>query len=230
MAQMKHTNHCLSAEILPWRIRHWGRAGYEQVWRAMQAFTDERDERTEDELWLVEHPPVFTLGRNGKPEHILDAGDIPIIQVDRGGQVTYHGPGQIVAYTLCDLQRRQMGIKQFVAAIEQSVTGVLGKYGIQAHLKAGAPGVYVDEAKIAALGLRVRRGCTYHGLAFNVDMGLAPFARINPCGYAGMPVTSLRALMGAGCPSMEEVESALVAQLQCHLGYNAGPAAISRVS
>lgn len=230
MTRVKPADNAPPAEVLPWQIRHWGRADYETVWRAMQTFTDARDEHTEDQLWLVEHPPVFTLGRNAKPEHILDAGDIPIIQVDRGGQVTYHGPGQIVAYTLCDLQRRQTGIKQFVAAIEQSVIGVLGQYAIRAHLKAGAPGVYVDDAKIAALGLRVRRGCTYHGLAFNVDMDLTPFARINPCGYAGMAVTSLRELMGAGCPPMDEVETVLVAQLQRQLGYNAGPAAISRVS
>jgi lipoyl(octanoyl) transferase len=215
---------------LPLRIKQWGSADYQSVWQAMQAFTDKRDAQTADEFWVVQHPPVFTLGRNAKAHHVLDAGDIPVVQVDRGGQVTYHGPGQLVVYTLCDLGRLQMGIKPFVRAIEQSIIALLAQYGIKAGLKAGAPGVYVDGAKIAALGLRVRRGCTYHGLALNVDMDLSPFERINPCGYAGMAVTQLRDLLGDACPAMDGVERDLLAHLQAQIGYNAGPAAVSKVS
>lgn len=157
----------------------------------MRAFTDERDAATPDEIWLVEHPPVFTLGLNGKSEHLLTPGDIPIVEVDRGGQVTYHGPGQAVAYLLIDLRRRRMGVRDAVSLMERSVLDVLAGHGIEGSLRPDAPGVYVDEAKVAALGLRVRRGCCYHGLSLNVDMDLEPFGRINPCGYRGQPVTRL---------------------------------------
>jgi lipoyl(octanoyl) transferase len=172
-------------------IRRLGRADYEPVWRAMQRFTDERDEHTDDELWLVEHPPVFTQGQAGKAEHVLAPGDIPVIQVDRGGQVTYHGPGQIVAYPLIDLKRRGIGVRDFVHRIEESIISVLEIYGLKGERVDGAPGIYVAGDKIASLGLRVRRGCSFHGLAFNIDMDLEPFGRINPCGYAGLRVVRL---------------------------------------
>jgi len=177
--------------VNPLLIRRLGRQHYEPVWRAMQAFTDTRDDATRDEAWLVEHPPVFTQGLNGRAEHVLDSGDIPLLQVDRGGQVTYHGPGQAVVYFLVDLRRRGLGVRAFVSAMEQAVIALLAEHGVAAEARQDAPGVYVNGAKIASLGLRVRRGCTYHGLALNVAMDLAPFARINPCGYAGLPITSL---------------------------------------
>lgn len=157
----------------------------------MQRFTDSRDDDTPDALWLVEHEPVFTLGQAGRREHVLDVGDIPLLQVDRGGQVTYHGPGQLVAYPLVDLRRRHIGVRDYVHRIEQAVIDTLDHWNIGAARRAGAPGVYVDGAKVAALGIRVRRGCTFHGLALNVDMDLAPFARIDPCGYAGLRVASM---------------------------------------
>ena len=160
----------------------------------MQEFTEQRDDSSNDELWLVEHPPVFTVGLNGKPEHLLAPGEIPVVHTDRGGQVTYHGPGQIVVYLLLDLKRRHLGVRQLVNIIEQAVIALLAQYGIAARSRRDAPGVYVDGAKIAALGLRVRHGCSYHGLSFNVEMDLTPFQRINPCGYAGLEVTDLRAL------------------------------------
>ena len=162
--------------------------------RAMQDFTQSRDQSTPDEIWLLEHPPVFTLGLAGKPEHVLDAGDIPVIHIDRGGQVTYHGPGQLVAYLLLDLKRRGYGVRELVRRMEEAVIGLLAEDGIAAERKSGAPGVYVDCAKIAALGLRVKRGCCYHGLALNVDMDLEPFSRINPCGYPGLAVTQTKDL------------------------------------
>jgi lipoyl(octanoyl) transferase len=177
-------------------VRDLGRRAYEPVWRAMQRFTDVRDDATRDELWLVEHDPVFTLGQAGKPEHVLAPGDIPVLQVDRGGQVTYHGPGQIVAYPLLDLRRLKLGVREYVQRIEQAVIDTLADWNINAQRRDGAPGVYVDEKKVAALGIRVRRGCSFHGLAFNVAMDLEPFARINPCGYAGLQVTSMALLGG----------------------------------
>ncbi|MGE0082100.1 MAG: lipoyl(octanoyl) transferase LipB [Thiohalomonadaceae bacterium] len=179
---------------MPLHVRRLGRQPYEPVWRAMQAFTDARGDATRDEAWLVEHPPVFTQGLNGRAEHVLDAGDIPLVQVDRGGQVTYHGPGQAVIYFLVDLRRRGLGVRAFVSAMEQAVISLLAEHGVAAVARQDAPGVYVDGAKIASLGLRVRRGCTYHGLALNVAMDLTPFTRINPCGHAGLPVTSLAQL------------------------------------
>ncbi|MCU8003801.1 MULTISPECIES: lipoyl(octanoyl) transferase LipB [Shewanella] len=177
-------------------IRHLGKQDYESVWHAMQHYTDTRNNESPDELWIVEHPPVFTQGQAGKSEHILNAGDIPVIQVDRGGQVTYHGPGQLVVYPLLDIKRSKVGVRQLVTHIEQSIVDMLAKYDINAYAKADAPGVYVDERKIASLGLRIRKGCSFHGLALNVDMDLAPFRRINPCGYAGLEMVQCKALGG----------------------------------
>jgi lipoyl(octanoyl) transferase len=171
--------------------RDLGRADYEPVWRAMQAFTKARDDATADELWFVEHPPVFTLGLAAKPEHVLDAGAIPVVRIDRGGQVTYHGPGQLVAYALLDLRRAGYGVKELVRRLEQSVIDLLAGYRVEGARQAGMPGVYVGGAKIAAIGLRVSRGCTYHGIALNVDADLAAFSRINPCGYPGLAATRL---------------------------------------
>ncbi|HEX22798.1 MAG TPA: lipoyl(octanoyl) transferase LipB, partial [Chromatiales bacterium] len=177
----------------------------------MQDFTASRTKDTPDEIWLLEHPPVFTLGLNGKREHLLAAGDIPIIKCDRGGQVTYHGPGQIIAYLLLDLKRRGLGVKEMVRRMEQLVIDLLASYGIDSERRAGAPGIYVDDKKIAALGLRVRHGCSYHGLSLNVDMDLTPFSHINPCGYEGLETTQLRELR-------PDIELARVAdELQRHL-------------
>jgi len=171
--------------------RYLGLAEYCATLEAMREFTDSRDDKTVDELWVCEHPPVYTLGQAGRKEHILDAADIPVVQSDRGGQVTYHGPGQVVVYTLFNLKRAGFGIREMVMRLENSVIALLDKYGIQACSRRDAPGVYVDGAKIAALGLRVRRGCTYHGIALNIDPDLAPFLGINPCGYQNMQVTSM---------------------------------------
>lgn len=175
-------------------IRHLGRVDYAPTWRAMQDFTARRTPGTPDELWLLEHPPVYTLGQAGKPEHLIAATDIPVVPIDRGGQITYHGPGQVVAYVLVDLRRLGYGIRELVSRMEQAVIDLLAAHGVSAERLAGAPGVYVGGAKIAALGLRVKHGCTYHGLAFNVNMDLTPFAAINPCGYPGMAVTQCRDL------------------------------------
>jgi lipoyl(octanoyl) transferase len=199
------------------RVRRLGLAQYEPVWRRMQAYTDQRDEGSADELWLVQHPPVFTQGQAGKAEHVLAPGDIPIIQVDRGGQVTYHGPGQIVAYPLVDIGRKGIGVRDFVCRIEESIIRVLEHYGVSGERIAGAPGIYVGGAKIASLGLRVRRGRSFHGLAFNIDMDLEPFQRINPCGYAGLQVTQLSAFAAA---PLDEVEDRLVASLRQQLEYS----------
>jgi len=178
----------------PLKVKNLGRSEYQPTWLAMQDFTDKRDPQTTDELWLVEHPPIFTQGLAGKTEHVLAAGDIPVVHVDRGGQVTYHGPGQIVAYPLIDLRRHGIGVKSLVYGIEQAIIDVLKQYDIPAERKQKAPGVYVKGDKIAALGLKIRRGCSYHGLAFNIDMDLAPFARINPCGFSGLNVIQMRDL------------------------------------
>jgi lipoyl(octanoyl) transferase len=175
-------------------VRELGLQPYEQVWRDMQLFTDQRTDSTEDELWLLQHQPVYTLGKNGKAEHILNPGDIPVVNSDRGGQVTYHGPGQVIVYTLLDLSRIKIGVRELVTRIENSVINLLEDYAISANARKDAPGVYVDGRKIAALGLRVRKGCSFHGLALNVDMDLEPFSRINPCGYQGLEVTQLSAL------------------------------------
>ncbi len=172
-----------------------GTVDYESTWSAMNAFTLGRDENQEDECWFLQHNPVFTLGQAGKPEHILNPHQIPVVNTDRGGQVTYHGPGQLVAYLLVDIKRRKIGIRQLVDLIENSIIELLDGYGIVAATRKGAPGVYVDEKKIAALGLRIKQGCSYHGLSLNVDMDLEPFSYINPCGYPGMSVTQLRELL-----------------------------------
>ena len=172
-------------------VRTLGRCDYHAVWSRMQTFTAARTPASPDEMWLVEHPPVYTLGRNGKEEHILDPGEIPVVHTDRGGQVTYHGPGQAVAYCLLDLRRRGMGVRELVSLLEASVIALLGDQGIAAAARRDAPGVYVDGRKIAAVGLRIKQGRSYHGLSLNVAMDLTPFRRINPCGYAGMAVTQL---------------------------------------
>lgn len=198
-------------------LRRFGLADYEPVWRAMQSFTDSRDENTVDELWLVQHPAVFTQGQAGKAEHLLAPGNISVVQVDRGGQVTYHGPGQIVAYPLVDIRRKGLGVKEFVHRIEAAIIDVLESYGVRGERIPGAPGIYVKGDKIASLGLRVRRGCAFHGLAFNIDMDLEPFQRINPCGYAGLQVTQLSALTAV---DFEEAESRLVTSLARQLGYS----------
>jgi lipoyl(octanoyl) transferase len=178
------------------RVRHLGLVDYAATFASMQAFTAQRDAATPDELWLLEHAPVFTLGLNADPSHVLASGDIPVVKVDRGGQVTYHGPGQLVAYVLIDLQRRRLGVRSLVTALENAVIATLAGYGIVAAADPKAPGVYVNGAKIASLGLRIRRGASYHGLALNVDMDLGPFRRINPCGHAGLAVTQVAALGG----------------------------------
>lgn len=173
------------------KLRRLGLCDYESTWRAQREFTDARDADSPDELWLVEHPPVFTLGQAGRAEHLLAPGDIPIVSSDRGGQVTYHGPGQLVAYVLLDLRRAGLGVKSLVRRLELAVIDLLAGYGVEGCARADAPGVYVGEAKIASLGLRVRRGCSYHGIALNLDLDLEPFGRINPCGFPGLAVTRL---------------------------------------
>ena len=178
------------------QVRDLGRTRYQEVFEAMQAFTAQRDGQAADQIWLTEHEPVFTQGQAGRPGHVLAAGDIPVVQSDRGGQITYHGPGQILAYLLFDLRRMGLSVRGLVSGIENAVVAVLDGYGIAAAARRDAPGVYVQEAKVAALGLRVRRGCSYHGLSFNIDMDLEPFQRINPCGMAGLAVTQLRTLCG----------------------------------
>jgi lipoyl(octanoyl) transferase len=197
-------------------VKQLGRQPYEPVWRAMQAFTDARGPETPDELWMVEHDPVFTLGQAGRWEHVIVPGEIPVVPVDRGGQVTYHGPGQIVAYPMLDLRRLGIGVRELVNRIEQAVIDTLETWNIVATRRDGAPGVYVGDAKVAALGLRVRRGCTFHGLAFNVAMDLEPFNRINPCGYEGLRVTQVLDLGGPG--SLAAVEAVLIGELALKFG------------
>ena len=193
-------------------VRNLGRAAYLPTWQAIQRFTDERGPDTADEIWVVEHDPVFTLGMNGDPAHVLAAGDIPVVKVDRGGQVTYHGPGQVVVYPLIDLRRAGLGVRDLVTALEQSVIECVAKYGVSATTRPKAPGVYVDGAKLASVGIRVRRGASYHGIALNVDMNLEPFQRINPCGYEGLSMTQLAAL---GAPSdLNRVAADLIDVLQ----------------
>lgn len=192
-------------------IRHLGRVDYEPIWRAMQDFTAARTDETPDQIWFLEHLPVFTLGLNAKPEHLLNPGDIPVRQIDRGGQVTYHGPGQLIVYVLLDIARRHLGVQNLVQLLEQAVIDLLAGHGVNACGRRDAPGVYVDGSKIAALGLRVKRGRTYHGLALNVDMDLEPFGRINPCGYPGMHVTQLHDI------GVSLDLDAVAAQLKSHL-------------
>ena len=198
------------------QVRQLGRQPYQPVWDAMERFTAERGDLGIDELWLVEHDPVYTLGQAGKPEHVLMPGDIPVIRCNRGGQVTYHGPGQLVAYPLIDIRRLGIGVRELVNRIEQAIIDTLAHWRITAGRRTGAPGVYVGEAKIAALGLRVRHGCSFHGLAFNVNMDLSPFYGINPCGYTGLQVTQLVEL--AGETALSEVAAELVSQLSGQLG------------
>ncbi|WP_281645131.1 lipoyl(octanoyl) transferase LipB [Parendozoicomonas sp. Alg238-R29] len=198
-------------------VRDLGLQPYTPVWQAMTEFTSARDKTTADELWLVEHPPVFTQGQAGKAEHVLAAGDIPIVQVDRGGQVTYHGPGQRVIYLMLDVRRLSMGVRDLVTCMEHAIISTLAQFGIESAARADAPGVYVGEAKIAALGLRIRRGCSFHGLSLNVDMDLEPFQRINPCGYAGMPVAQVRNYNSSA--KLSEITDVLVSQLAERTGY-----------
>lgn len=192
-------------------IRQLSNMNYSKVWHAMQNFTDNRDDQTCDELWLVEHPPVFTQGQAGKEEHLLMPGDIEVVKVDRGGQVTYHGPGQQVIYFMINLRRRKIGVRQLVTLIENSIVATLKDYDINAYPKSDAPGVYVDEKKVASLGLRVRKGCSFHGLALNVNMDLSPFLRINPCGYAGLEMVQTCDLQGP--QDIESAGNALVKHL-----------------
>ncbi len=192
-------------------IRQLGNVPYNSTWRRMQAFTEQRGANTADELWLVEHPPIFTLGRAAKEEHLLNPGDTPVVRIDRGGQVTYHGPGQLVLYTLIDLQRRGLGVRALVDLLEQSVIRLLQELGIDAVARRDAPGVYVDGAKIAAVGLRIRKGCSLHGLSLNLEMDLEPFSRINPCGYQGLAVTQLSDLIEM--PDYRTVQDQLVGHL-----------------
>ena len=199
-------------------MRHLGLVDYLPTLEAMRSLTAERNEQSPDEIWLLQHPRVFTQGQAGKPEHLLAPGDIPVIQVERGGQVTYHGPGQLVAYLMLDLRRRKLGVRELVTAMEQALVDVLAGYGIEAAPKADAPGVYVAGDKIASLGLRVRNGCSFHGLALNVDMDMAPFLRINPCGYAGLKMIQLRDLLETP-PSLDEVSERLERTLRERLGY-----------
>ncbi|MBO9483328.1 lipoyl(octanoyl) transferase LipB [Salinisphaera sp. G21_0] len=198
-------------------VRYLGRRNYEPVWQAMKAFTANRDDQTRDEFWVVEHPPVFTQGQAGKPEHVLFPGDIPVIQVDRGGQVTYHGPGQLVFYFLMDVRRKKSGPRAVVSALESAVIAMLASYGLEAQNRPDAPGVYVNGAKIASLGLRFRKMCSYHGLSLNVDMDLEPFNRINPCGYPGLNVVDMASLLGN--VDMEEVSRRLLVCFQKALSY-----------
>ncbi|MBD1581209.1 lipoyl(octanoyl) transferase LipB [Pseudoalteromonas sp. S16_S37] len=189
-------------------VRQLGLRSYEPIWQRMQAYTDQRDDNSADEIWLVEHESVFTQGQAGKDEHLLAPGDIQVIKVDRGGQVTYHGPGQQMMYVLFNLRRLKIGVRELVTWLEQCIIDFLAEHNITAYAKADAPGVYVDNSKIASLGLRVRRGCSFHGLALNVNMDMSPFLRINPCGYAGMNMVQTSELNGPS--SMEEVGNGLV--------------------
>jgi lipoyl(octanoyl) transferase len=199
-------------------IRHLGLVGYMPTWRAMEKFTLERGPETPDEIWFLQHPPVFTLGLAGKMEHVLAPGDIPVVHIDRGGQVTYHGPGQLVVYPLLDLKRLKLGVRALVEALENAVIDTLEGYAIHARGRRDAPGVYVDARKVCSIGIRVRRGASYHGIAFNVAMDLEPFSRINPCGYAGLEMTQVSALGGPS--SLERVATDLAPALLERLGYN----------
>jgi len=199
-------------------IRQLGHQAYEPCWHAMQAFTEQRNDATKDEIWSVEHPPVFTLGRAGRREHIHHVGDIPVVHVDRGGQITYHGPGQLVLYLLIDLKRHSWGIRHLVSLIETAIIEILAAYQIDAATKEGAPGVYVDGNKIAALGMRVRKGCTFHGLSLNVAMDLTPFLQIDPCGYPGLAVTQTCELSNLKDPTQAERD--LLSHLTHRLEYD----------
>lgn len=202
---------------IPLILRHLGRQPYEPIWQRMREFTAARGPATADEIWLLEHEPVFTLGREGKAEHLLQAGEIPLVRVDRGGQITYHGPGQLVVYLLIDLRRRKLAVRKLVEQLEKTLCALLAGYGIEGQQVPSAPGVYVNGAKIASLGLRVSQGHSSHGLALNVAMDLEPFAKINPCGHRDLAVTQLKDL--AGPDSLVEVGKTLSTLLATHLGY-----------
>lgn len=206
-------------------IRELGTVPYLPAWQAMQDMTNNRTAETPDEIWLLEHPPVFTQGQAGKAEHLLLPGEIPVVKVDRGGQVTYHGPGQLIAYLLLDVRRSGHGVRELVSRIERSLVDLLALYDVEAHARNDAPGVYVGEAKIASLGLRIRRGRSFHGLALNVDMDLQPFSRINPCGYAGLRMTQLRDETALPV-TLAEVRGRMSEQLARHLDY-AGPTTLA---
>lgn len=208
-------------DLNPITIRHLGTVDYQQALDAMRRFTEERSPETPDEIWILQHPPVFTQGMNGKPEHLLSPGDIPVVAVDRGGQVTYHGPGQLVIYLLLDLRRRKLGVRQMVSAMEQAVIALLNDYGLAGEARQDAPGVYVEGEKVASLGLRVRRKGCYHGLSLNIDMDLEPFQRINPCGYRGLGVTQLREL-GVN-ESLDAVAEKLIRKLNKQLDFSRCP-------
>ncbi len=207
----------LNRSVPPLLFRQLGAQAYEPTWRAMQRFTDERTPSTPDEIWLLEHPPVFTLGMNADPSHLLAPGDIPVVRVDRGGQVTYHGPGQLLVYPLIDLRRAALGVRDLVTALERAVIDLGAEFGIRAECRRGAPGVYVEGMKLASVGIRVRRGGSYHGLALNVDLDLEPFGRINPCGYAGLRMTQLSEL--GGPRGVSEAAALLGPHLQRTLGW-----------
>ena len=200
-------------------LRWLGRVDYEPTWRAMQKLVDQRGPGTRDEIWFLEHPPVFTLGMNSRPEHLLRTGDIPVLHIDRGGQVTYHGPGQLVVYPLLDLERASLGVRALVEGIERAIIATVAEWGIAAYGRRDAPGVYVGPRKIASVGLRIRRGCSYHGLALNVAMDLEPFRRNNPCGYAGLEMTQLSEL--GGPDDLGVVADALAPRLLAALGLGA---------
>ncbi len=201
-------------------VRRLGRVEYEPTWRAMQRFTDERNAATADEIWFLEHPPVFTLGMNASPAHVLAPGDIPVVQIDRGGQVTYHGPGQLVVYPLVDLRRARLGVRDIVTALEKSVIQMAAEFGITAEARREAPGIYVGGKKLGSVGIRIRRHSSYHGLAVNVNLDLEPFQRINPCGYQGLEMTQLGELGGPS--SVEQAADALEPHLLRALGFAAG--------
>ncbi len=198
-------------------VRFLGRQDYVPLWHAMQNFTDARSEITRDEIWFTEHPPVFTMGLNASKEHLLAPGEIPVVQIDRGGQVTFHGPGQLMVYPLLDLRRIGMGVRTLVTALEQGVVDLAADYDIAAASRADAPGVYVDGAKLASVGLRIRRGCSFHGMALNVDIDLEPFSRINPCGYAELEMTDLNRLGGGS--RLDTVWPQLLPHFLRHLGF-----------
>lgn len=199
-------------------VRKFSIQDYSVTWQAMKDFTEKRDENTPDEVWLLQHPPVFTQGQAGKAEHILNPGEIPVVQTDRGGQVTYHGPGQLVMYVLFDIRRLNIGIRQLVSQLENTVIQLLSKFSIKSSGRCDAPGVYVDQAKICSIGLRVKKGCSYHGIAFNVDMDLTPFTRINPCGFQNLAVTQVKDFK----PDIkwEDIEEKIVSYLVDNFGYN----------
>ena len=205
----------------PLIVRQLGLQDYQEIWHKMQDFTDNRNVETIDEVWLVEHYPVFTQGQAGKPEHLLQSGAIPLVQSDRGGQITYHGPGQQVMYVLIDIRRHQnLNVRQLVTALEQSVVRTLADYAIEGYSKVDAPGVYIDGKKICSLGLRIRKGCSFHGLAFNINMDLQPFHYINPCGYAGLEMCQLADFIGRDEAVLDKVSPKLVNHLTELLGYN----------